>query len=158
MTTMDIGSRTTTLKVARRHGLPSGLVDALWPPDEETVTVDGIEAEAASLEIAVDRGALVRFLKDLQELGYGRFVTGRRGHKSRFEWSLSILHLSEAGSVESTSDENQGAEPPEIITHTFVLRSNYTVSLGLPSDLTAAEARRLSMFIASLPFDGGDPE
>src|SRR3989442_7113182 len=44
----------------------------------------------------VKRQDLIHVLRKLQELGCGRFVTGRRGQPSRFEWIVQIASLGKA--------------------------------------------------------------
>ena len=135
-------------RLAKRHGIAPEVLDTIWPPQEETINVDDVEDIAKATSMEVERVALVHFLKDLDKTGYGRFITGRKGYKSRFEWSLDVLQYSSADPTELLVDE----AIPEAISHTFVLRKDYKVEIELPADMTEAEAKRLSMFIGSLPF------
>lgn len=113
---------------------------------------------------------IVSLLKGLQEADCGRFVVGRRGSPSRFEWSVSLRSVGLAATsgceavnqIEDDADEQDGddafaddSEGPSI-THTFVLRPEYRVKLTLPVDMTPREAKRLADFLRTLPFDDRD--
>ena len=106
---------------------------------------------------AVSRGDVVRFFRRLEELGWGQFVPGRRGHQSRFEWTVGLVDVGRAAAGEAVKIEaapaNQAAEPVEdLLEHRFRLRKELDVPFRLPSDLTSIEAARLAAFIQTLPF------
>jgi len=110
---------------------------------------------------------IVSLLKGLQEAGCGRFIVGRRGAASRFEWSVSLRSVGRAATsgsgevsqIDLDADERDGDDDSmdeadnASITHTFALRPEYRVKLRLPTDLTAREAKRLADFLRTLPFD-----
>jgi hypothetical protein len=129
------------IKVAKRHGVDGGIVRLLWPPQQESASVDDIVTEASEAGIAADRRALVHFLKDLERLQYGQF---------------ELL-----GCPSHTNLEKPVSSPPDVhttgtISHRFVLRPDFRVDVDLPADMTQAEARRLAAFITSLPFEDGE--
>ncbi len=140
------------LRLSQRHGVDREILAQIWPPVDETITVDDIDVSACKGDESANRRSIIHFLKDLDAAGYGRFITGRKGYKSRFEWGLPALQVT---TNESTSQMTR-EEAPAVITHRFALRIDYHVSIDLPSDMTEAEARRLSMFINSLPFSSSD--
>ena len=137
-------------KAAERHEIAEAVLAYIWPPKSETTTVDEVVMATSSADLETDRGSLVHFLKDLGQLGYGRFVTGRRGLKSRFEWSLSVLQYTENPHMIQRDEPDES--PSDFIDHSFMLRRDVKLVLSLPTDMTQAEARRLSTFITSLPF------
>ncbi len=113
---------------------------------------------------------IVSLLKGLQEANCGRFIVGRRGSPSRFEWSVSLRSVGlaatsgsdEVNEMDEDADERDGDDEladdsdESSITHTFVLRPEYRVKLTLPVDMTSREAKRLSDFLRTLPFDDFD--
>lgn len=138
--------------------------------NKSTTTVDRLLAVIVGEEnTIVTRQELIEVLRKLEELGCGRFVIGRRGQSSRFEWTVQITSLGkvaigEASVVETTNSETEEPREEEVnivengmITHAYQLRPDITVSLGLPIDLTTKEANRLSEFIKTLPFEDTVP-
>jgi len=113
-----------------------------------------------------NRSDVIRVLRKLEELGFGDFVEGRRGHPSRFEWRYELVAVGKAASgdlqhlqeVSDVDEEDEDIEhvpdvPSGSIAHKFQLRPDRQVELILPVDLTTREANRLSEFIKTLPFD-----
>lgn len=115
---------------------------------------------------------LVKTMRDLDKEGYGRFIVGRKGHASRFQWSDKSRQdssriveqddhaaISEADTLDSAShrvahDESSTNGVQEtLLAHSFHLRPDQTVKFSLPKDLTQAEAERFAAFIRTLPFD-----
>lgn len=108
---------------------------------------------------AVSRRDIIEVFKRLEELGCGRFVAGRRGHRSRLEWSVGLVSVGrlasgEAEEIESIDEADAVEEGDvELIEHSYQLRPDLRVSLELPSDLSAGEADRLARHIQTLPFE-----
>jgi len=105
----------------------------------------------------VKRTEIVEVFKELAELGFGRFMVGRRGAASRFEWDVSLRSVGRAamgkGTVEAASEELDDEETtPPIIRHEYRLRSDFTAQIELPANLTTREAARLADFLRTLPF------
>jgi hypothetical protein len=96
-------------QLAKRHTVQDVVTQLLWPPREESAYVDDILAGAHAAGIEVDRRALVHFLKDLERLRYGRFVAGRRGHRSRFEWAVEVVEDSVSGGTSTPSSTGRSA-------------------------------------------------
>jgi hypothetical protein len=101
------------------------------------------------------RWAVIKLFRGLGELGYGRFIEGRRGHPSRFRWSASLIDIGKAAKGETldiTSDvgEEESAES-DLVEHQFNLRAGMVVTIELPADFSEKEAERLSGFLRSLP-------
>ncbi len=114
----------------------------------------------------------IRIFKVLDSIGCGHFKNGRKGYKSRIEWSHSLISIGQvangqSGNVEAIDPTNLELEE-EVdasgltegilideghIQHPFQLRPDLTVTLSLPADLTMKEAQRLSAFLQTIPFE-----
>lgn len=116
--------------------------------------------------VLVARGArasiadLREFFRQLEHLGCGRYVIGRRGHPSRFIWTAGLVSVGQVASgkgvdVEEVRSPSELEEGPsrDTLDHIFQLRPSMTVALSLPANLTATEAARLADFIRTLPFE-----
>ncbi len=109
----------------------------------------------------VTRSDIVRVFKQLESLGFGRYLPGRWSHPSRFQWTASLVEVGKAASGEEEPvqqlPEGQASldmeEEPDLIAHGFQLRPDLQITLELPRDLTRGEAGRLAKFVESLPFD-----
>jgi hypothetical protein len=112
----------------------------------------------------ITRGEIIEVFQELQKLGCGSFVVGRKGHSSRFQWRLGLPSVGKAAAGEEiqldvVSEEDRRQEEatdvPEGVRklYLFPLRPNLDLRLELPLDLSSAEAARVSDFIKSLPFD-----
>jgi hypothetical protein len=116
----------------------------------------------------VERGELIWLFKQLDEIGCGRFIVGRRTKASRFEWKVKMPsvgkvasgkteHLQSQGNAELADDsgEHEAADGEnEMISHPYTLRKGMVISIELPGDFTKQEAARVAKFIESLPLDG----
>lgn len=116
------------------------------------------------------RQAVIELFKELEGLGFGAYVVGRRGSKTRFEWTVSMIHVGKAAIGESDDDsdidplntlppeDTEDADLPEEedvsngVLHPIKLRPDFTTNITLPSDFTQAEAARLCKIIMALPF------
>lgn len=96
---------------------------------------------------------LVPAMKGLDSFGRGRFILGRRNHKTRF------MAFSEAAPEIASSMPEPKVEVPKkssatnMCSYDFRIRHDVAVTLQLPSDLTKAEAQRLCQFIGALPLE-----
>lgn len=127
--------------------------------DRAETTVDRLFERLIAEGKPVTRSDLVQVFRELQGLGAGSFIVGRKGHPSRFRWSVSSVELGKAAPGGEASvpvprpAKSQSRERSDVISHRFVLRADFTVSFLLPSDLSSAEAARLSDFVRTLPFE-----
>ncbi|RYF54373.1 hypothetical protein [Variovorax guangxiensis] len=116
---------------------------------------------------------VILLLKQMDALGLGKFVVGRGGYESRFEWSVKMTMAAAAAlkledfDVADLSDWDLEPEEADItfsdedvdvedghLRHSFHLRKGLTpIVFELPSDLSPAEAARLARFVRSLPYD-----
>ncbi|HEY9815684.1 MAG TPA: hypothetical protein V6D20_07785 [Candidatus Obscuribacterales bacterium] len=134
------------------------------------VNVDDLQEKLQQENSEISRQEVIDVLKKLQELGLGRFWTGRRGKPSRFQpygsfSSLGSIVLDESSnnsvedeiSISSSLDIRTQESGNEVgcnhISHSYVLRPDYKVEFELPSDLNTIEAERLAAYIKTLPFD-----
>jgi hypothetical protein len=115
----------------------------------------------------VPKSEAIDVLRKLDELGCGDFITGRKGHPTRFAWRYPLSAIGKAAAaadpklpeeIKRLDDaEDDSPEPlpaeSELIVHSYQLRTGYKVQLELPADLTEREAWRLSEFLKTLPFD-----
>jgi hypothetical protein len=107
----------------------------------------------------LQRSAVIGLFRKLEELSFGRFIEGRKGHPSRFVWSASSIEVGKAAKGElevvsaavAVSEPSEEKEEEETITHQFNLRPGFVVSVKLPADFTAKEADRLGNFLKALP-------
>ena len=126
-------------------------------------------AEQIEQGAKVTHAFVIAAMKDLEELGFGKFVLGRRGSKSRMIWNVGLGDLGRCAQgkyvdfnapepVESPLEEadlaNTGVQE---IQHLYQLRPDLRISIRLPADLTPVEAKRVADFIRSLSFEGSAP-
>src|SRR5215469_10873530 len=50
----------------------------------------------------VNKWSLINVLRELEKIGCGRFVVGRRGQQSRFEWEVRMVDVGGAASGRET--------------------------------------------------------
>lgn len=122
--------------------------------DRKVVEVDRLE----KLLPDITRADIIDVFKQLDELGFGRFVVGRRGASSRFEREVSLPSLGKAaaglGAIVAIAEDSDDAEDEAItISHQYRLRPTFVAQIDLPADLTENEAERLAGFIRTLPFE-----
>lgn len=123
---------------------------------------------ATTVEQAMDfakgeRRDIVELFRGLQTLDLGKFVIGRRGAQSRFEWSVRLTDVGQAyageieeiepASPEDLQEEADSFDEEEVISHEYRLRPELKVTLPLPSNMTRREAERLANYILTLPYE-----
>jgi hypothetical protein len=102
------------------------------------------------------RKEVIAVLKELEKIGSGSFLIGRRGKRSRFVWTDDLMSVGqaargEADETEAAAGEDEGAIA-QLVTHYYQLRPDLQIRLELPEELTDKEAQRLGDFIKTLPF------
>ncbi len=130
---------------------------------------------------SVRRAEIVAALKQLQDLGFGSYTKGAHGYASRFGFAraqgplrLSMLARGIAEEEDLPDDfypEGEERKTGEIdplgidladgeesVTHRFLLRQDLEVEFSLPADLSFKEAKRLSLWLKSIPFDSDGEE
>jgi hypothetical protein len=126
--------------------------------DRRETTIDRLRKNLADDGVNISRGDAIGIFRRLEDLGCGRFVTGRRGHESRFKWDVGLVAVGQAAAgesvpIEATSSIDLVEPVDDMLEHRFHLRKNLDVPVRLPADLTSTEAARLAAFIQTLPFD-----
>lgn len=137
-----------------------------------------ITAQQAAFLTRTSYSEMVSSMKGLGETGAGRFIRGRRGKKTRIEWSYKPLSLAAAlkgdGELEPLNDDDgewiddddvgSNASGPtaestsDDMVYEFYVRPDHPVVFTLPQDFTEREAERLKSRLRSIPFsdqDGG---
>lgn len=134
---------------------------------QDMITADALQE--INPDALAPRWIGINMARKLEEVGVGRFVTGRHKNPTRLVWTMrsdsvgqvargdhdQLVRLSNEGNSE---DEDEGETDENAvgagdIVHSFHLRPEQTIHLQLPSDLSRQEASRLSDFIKSLPFE-----
>lgn len=116
---------------------------------------------------SIQRWAVIGLFRELDRLQLGSFKQGRRGHPSRFEWSVDLVGVGRAAQgqsgviqpllpVDADSEEDEDLDEGERIVqhgveHIFRLRPDFKVTLYLPADFSDREAERLGSFLKTLP-------
>ena len=131
-----------------------------------TTKVDQLTWRLSSERNPPDRWQVIKFFRKLEELRCGWLVEGRKGHKTRFQWSAGLVEIARTATGQNVSigpapliKDSEIAEGPEtdgdseLIEHPYLLRRDLHVRLKLPADLTRNEANRLAAFIQTLPFE-----
>jgi hypothetical protein len=134
--------------------------------NQQTTKLDQLLLRLSNAGKAAPRAEVISVLRKLDEYGCGNFITGRKGHPTRFEWQYDLVSVGRAAAggtqdikeIQPVDDEEDGdgevtPTPEGAIEHKYQLRPDWQVEITLPADLTAREAARLSEFIKTLPFD-----
>lgn len=122
---------------------------------EQIKTPDVLVAELESNIPHIPRLSIIAALNELPT-SYGRFITGRRGHPSRFVFagprSASIVHppLTGAPSQPSTNGKTPTVTGQGLVEHRLAIRSDLTVSMFLPSQITPLDVLQLSHYLLGL--------
>jgi hypothetical protein len=119
------------------------------------------DAEVVEQGTGVEYLKVVAVLKELEKAGCGKFMVGRRKHKSRMRWDVDATALRSVATgeaddlpaIEHDLPLTDASEESGLLIHSYNLRPGLTVALSLPVDLSRSEAERLAKFIESLPFE-----
>ncbi len=138
---------------ARRRNNPTetSVQDLIDLARKQNVTLSPAEVEA--------------FFAGLEKADCGRFLPGANALATRFVWIVKGVEAAKAAlegqnlewealqALPALPTEAVAVPVVEMIAHTLRLRPDLMLSLLLPADLSAAEARRLGLFIAALPLE-----
>jgi hypothetical protein len=113
----------------------------------------------------LSRSRIVEFMRQLEQLGLGEFIVGRKGGRSRFRWQVGLVSVGQVASKES--DEISTEAPEEVsedemelasdaVTYEVPLRADMKARITVPSNITKVETIRLSNFIRGLAVDVGE--
>lgn len=122
-----------------------------------------VKAGDLPYDVAVTYGEAVAVLRSFEELGFGRFVVGRHGKATRFEWNRRPVAVMKAirgesnelpGSIyedDLADSEFQEGEAATIVDR-YQLRVDFEVKVLLPSDISKDEAARLAEHLRTMYF------
>jgi len=123
------------------------------------------ERERSSKKTSVDRAeavtgedyySIVSLFKELESIGVGKFVVGRKGHESRMIWSYDIISIGQAArsddseleSVPNDAEEDDGkADSIQMQEHQFYLRQDLKLELFLPVDFNSTDAHKMKAWL-----------
>lgn len=127
------------------------------PPSGSTLTPNAMEAaelirqhprsevlpDLLMKRIGVERWQAISLLKELADAGYGNFILGRKGGKTRLEKA----EFRPKSSAPSASNEQNNA--PENIGdyQIFLLRRTPPIHIKVPADITLDEAEKLGKWL-----------
>lgn len=158
----------------KQNAIAKSVLDRFASLNENVYSINVTELESHVSSVEKARPQIIEFLKSLAAGKWGTFVTGRRGHDSRFESRLSLKKIGrlaggypdeedtepDTGDLPSTNGVSWADEVaagtsavPKILKHRFLLRPDYAINIDLPVNMTNAEATRFAEFIKSLPFN-----
>jgi len=120
-------------------------------------TVDALVSALEREGHEIPRGEVVFAFRELENAHCGKFLVGRKGHPTRFEWAVPLSQVGVLATSDGTVEpELEKTTPPsaspKTLEHRYILRRDYAVTLALPADLTDSEATRLADFIRTIPF------
>jgi hypothetical protein len=127
-----------------------------------TTKVDQLAWRLSSEQDPPDRWQIIKFFRRLEDFRCGRLIEGRKGHKTRFEWSAGLVDVARTATGQNVSigpapvvkeGEIDDAAGNGLVEHPYLLRRDLHIHLRLPADLTRSEASRLAAFIQTLPFE-----
>lgn len=104
---------------------------------------------------------LVSVFKELDKIGVGEFIVGRKGHDSRIIWKYDTKKIGHAGLEEVsllfklspvpeyavTALDESKSRKPDSIKHLFNLRPDFELEINLPSDFNATDLQRLKSWL-----------
>lgn len=119
---------------------------------------------------------LLAALRKLHQLELGVYIKGSHGHKSRFAFSQG-LGPKQIANMAIGSELEAGIEDPincearidddfdidsfinvNMVKHKFRLREHLDIIVELPADLKLTEAKRLGLWLKSIPMDSDGDE
>lgn len=151
-----MATKTTNLKdlMAKDYNL-SALIKHIAKGDVkgEELTMDVVEKL-----IHTSRYESLRLLHVLADAGWGQFLAGRRKFITRVRFTKNPLPAARelVGEEPKIEQPKKTTTMPnsQLISHAFRLRNDVQAEVWLPDNLTASEAKRLALYIQSLPLEG----
>lgn len=119
----------------------------------ETTAEEWLAAAAAGGRAKVTQPQLVALMRQLQRMGAGELIVGRRRHKTRIRWRVAAGPLAAAFlAARDRADAGRAVSSGGLHDHRFLLRPGVQAVLSLPLDLTPEESQRLADFLRTVPF------
>lgn len=160
MSQPDNNDKIQTLYQSHKHAKPLFDWLATRPSDERET-----ELKVAATEIAADYRELYGLFKhELQPLGLGDIIVGRKGQPTRFMWHghykdvVKDVAQADGERVLELPDDTANTVVPKYLSSpqptmrscSFPIRQGLEISFNLPIDLTQNEAERFGMFVKSM--------
>lgn len=119
----------------------------------ETTAEEWLAAAAAGGRAKVTQPQLVALMRQLQRMGAGELIVGRRRHKTRIRWRVAAGPLAAAFlAARDRAAAGRAVSSGGLHDHRFLLRPGVQAVLSLPLDLTPEESQRLADFLRTVPF------
>ena len=126
--------------------------------NQRVTKVDQILHRLRSIDLT--RSAAIATFRELEKCKCGRFIEGRKGHASRFEWSQNSTFVGKAARPEGSDsaeialvsgiESSRTSSPDGLSPHYFPLRPGVEAKLAIPADFSAREAERLATWVKTL--------
>lgn len=143
-----------------------------WLKDHDSpVKVLGVSKAEAVL--GIDYYELVSAFKELESIGAGNFIVGRKGHDSRFIWKYDTQGLGKidgsysgglltfnpqllspvpGSAIEVLDSPKKKTIQENEITHTFNLRQDFALEVNLPINFNHDDCRRMKAWLDLLVY------
>jgi hypothetical protein len=119
----------------------------------DILDVDKLDKELKRFQ----RYEIVAALKELELLGRGRFIPGRRTQPSRLvieDNAPATLPPPSVGEIDAAGPEIRGSvSAPNVPRNTLFVRTNPPIEISLPVDLTRVEADKIVRWVQALAED-----
>lgn len=111
---------------------------------------EGDELSAVFVErrLRIARSETIEAFKELDKAGYGTFIVGRKGFKTRFERADELPSADEA--ILSPASEHLKARGA---VQTLLLMRDDPVAIAVPADLTPVEAAKIARWLDVIAAD-----
>ena len=105
---------------------------------------------------------VVKFLKWLDGCGFAEFIVGRKGRDTRVLWKFHPQSIGRCAIGMANLLKPMPEDLPEfdadsvsatLTTHQFMLRKDFQLTIDLPVDFEMKDAKRLSAWLSTIPFD-----
>jgi hypothetical protein len=105
------------------------------------------------METNCERQEAIALLRKFEDCRCGRFLTGRRGQPSRFEWFFPAIEIAREvvhGVSPTPSNPQVSDGEGQLLEHIIWCRPGLRLNLRLPADMTQAEAEKIAGVIRNL--------
>lgn len=131
------------------HAILNKMAGRERSPRDGKTTVESVQSD-----FGVSRNTAIEVLRKFAAIGCGDFKTGRRGHESRIEWTVSPIVVAKEvrAGVEPTTIPAASTSAPavEYVEQPFQLRPGVMAIVKVPKDTTKDEAEKLANVVKSL--------
>lgn len=121
------------------------------------------DVETLIEKLNISRLDAVSLAKKMEKIGCGRYITGRRGAKTRIEWNYKVQEICRIAKDDSLvsvciNEEKYNVKEPKIdilenrYVYEFPFRHDEKITVNFPEDFSKRDAERFAAFIRALPF------